>query len=551
MLTIAPPLLGGGLVCCFVFLIIMNRKILKINDSVETEKRKIVFIGKNGSGKTALLNEIRKKIQNQTFIPSARGVHYLSPNMQQFSNMEQNLNSYLNSRTFVGDAGSLFITKFFGQYFNKMRNAEGENKASEAKYIDKLNKILQKLSPGFSEVTIDNFVLTLTKNYAIDKASDGERHAIVIICAVLSAEENGVILIDEPDIGIHNAALRDLFDILEEERTDCTFVYSTHNIQFAQTREDADVFYVSKNSSEYTKPTLKKIDAEGLDRDILIEINGVSKPVLLVEGNNTDRKLYSKIFKGFEVKNGDGCGQIVRRVKAIRDFYRRKDIFGLLDGDNRGESDEDELKKDGCDGDNRRESNEDELKKSGCFCIPFAQYEHLKILPDFIDSILKKNGYTDKKAIDIVIETIKSASDFKRHEESDEDQGEKIKSDAKSTKDKKDLIEFLKRYRGKDLPIVIETIKSAIDFTRHEKSDEDQGEKIKSDAKSIKDEKDVIEFLKRYRGKDLPGKIKDKIGISDNTLNKNMLTDESVEIFRRYLKPTLDEINEAMKNQSN
>jgi predicted ATP-binding protein involved in virulence len=62
---------------------------LKINNDITTEKRKIVIIGKNGSGKSVLLGKLRQQYHDTSiFIPSARSVHNLNTNLREINSME-------------------------------------------------------------------------------------------------------------------------------------------------------------------------------------------------------------------------------------------------------------------------------------------------------------------------------------------------------------------------------------------------------------------------------------------------------------------------------
>ncbi len=255
---------------------------LKINNDITTEKRKIVIIGKSGSGKSVLLGKLRQQYhETSIFIPSARSVHNLNTNLQEINNMENQAANYVNVRGYVHNTDTLFISKLFFKDYQEMDSSRNLGEIATKDYIKILNQILKKVSPDFHEITKDNFQLKNGGGYELTKASDGEKHTIVMICAVLSAMDNAILLIDEPEIGIHNAAIKALFDTLEEERPDCTFVYATHNLDFAKTREDADVFYISKNNANYEEPNIQKMSDDALERDILIDINGTPKPILL------------------------------------------------------------------------------------------------------------------------------------------------------------------------------------------------------------------------------------------------------------------------------
>ena len=417
---------------------------MKIRE-IETYKRKIVIIGKNGSGKSMVLQEIYNQNHNANIlIPSARSVHSLDTNLHEIQSLESNVRNDISRRGYAGRTDTLFISKLLGKDYREMDESRKAGIVCSEDYIRSLNDILKKVSPEFNGVTAENFVLKCIDNYELKTSSDGEKHTIVLICAVLSAPRNATLLIDEPEIGLHNSALRTLFDDLEERRSDCTFVYATHNVDFAKTREDAIILYACKK-------VLKEIKDDDLDRDLLIEINGAPKPVMLVEGNETDKKLYAKIFKSYEVKNGGGCGQIKNRVNAVREFFKREDIFGLLDGDNKSE-----------------EKNKN-LKQQKCFSIPYAQHEHFYILPEVLQNYLDDNKAPDSDvaldAKEILIGVIKNAQDFSRY-----DQAQEI-----------DLVEL---------------------------------EKVKKISKEITADK-ILDFFKIYRGKDLIGKVEGKIQVSD------------------------------------
>jgi ABC-type cobalamin/Fe3+-siderophores transport system ATPase subunit len=404
---------------------------MKIRD-IETSKRKIVIIGKNGSGKSMALTDLyNQNKEKNVLIPSARSVHSLDTNIQEIQNIERNVNSYINNRGYANQTDTLFISKLIGKEYEELRRKIGIEIATKD-YIKLLNEILKKVSPDFHGIELKNFSLKCTDSYELKSSSDGEKHTIVMICAVLAAPESSVLLIDEPEIGIHTAALRALFDDLEERRPDCIFVYATHNVDFAKSREDATIVYASKK-------ILKEIKDDDLDRDLLIDINGEPKPILLVEGNETDKKLYTKIFKKYEVRNGGGCGQIKNRVNAVREFFKREDVFGLVDGDNKND-----------------EKNKS-LKDQKCFSIPYAQHEHFYILPEVLQSYLEDNKTPESdivtNATEILISVIKNAQDFSRYDqdkESDLAEIDKVKKLSKEiTKD--EILNFFKIYRGKDL----------------------------------------------------------------------------------------------------
>lgn len=76
-------------------------------------------------------------------------------------------------------------------------------------------------------------------NYDFSHLSDGEKAIFYYIAHVLLAKYNSFIIIDEPENHLHLSIITKLWDTLERERSDCQFIYLTHNLDFASSRIDA------------------------------------------------------------------------------------------------------------------------------------------------------------------------------------------------------------------------------------------------------------------------------------------------------------------------
>ena len=401
---------------------------IKIGNIDCSNQKKIVIIGKNGSGKSKELQRLKQTYrENIVLIPSARDIHTMTVDLTNISTHESNFDRSINSRGYVDNASTTFLSKLLNKDYVELNNLRQNNQhTSEGKnYITILNNILKKVSPQYPDITFEKFQIKNT-GYDIKVSSDGEKQTIVLICAVLSAHENAILLIDEPENGLHNSALKVLFDELEVARPDCTFIYATHNTDFVKTREEAMVIYLS-----YGNEPKIMFSEDTFEKDLLIEMNGIPKPILLVEGDNTDKKLYSKIFKEYEVRNGGGCGKIKTQVNAVRTFFNRQDVCGLIDGDNKGSK------------------KESELNKLGIFSIPLAQHEHLFIIPQVLKSYLGDIGRNDIEATKAIIDVIKDSSDWSRHD--DEEEIKTLKTQIATITNDDDIVNFLKIYRGKDL----------------------------------------------------------------------------------------------------
>ena len=74
------------------------------------------------------------------------------------------------------------------------------------------------------------------KPYGTLRLSDGEKAALYYIGATLYAPQDAMIYVDSPETFIHRSIMQSLWNVIEEMRPDCTFVYGTHDIEFASSR---------------------------------------------------------------------------------------------------------------------------------------------------------------------------------------------------------------------------------------------------------------------------------------------------------------------------
>ena len=79
--------------------------------------------------------------------------------------------------------------------------------------------------------------------FAGQNMSDGERVALYLIAHALLASRNATILVDEPELHIHQSVQTVLWNALELARPDCTFIYITHDLPFAASRREAVTIY--------------------------------------------------------------------------------------------------------------------------------------------------------------------------------------------------------------------------------------------------------------------------------------------------------------------
>lgn len=177
-----------------------------------------------------------------------------------------------------------------------------------------------------------------SKIYNSSEMSDGERVMFYLIGQCLAAPENGIIVIDEPELHLHKSVQTTLWAEVERMRRDCLFVYLTHDVEFSVAQEGAQRIWLKSFDGESWDWEL--IENKGdLPDDLLIEVLGSRRPVVFVEGVNGshDVSLYREILTEFLVIPRGSCDQVIQAVRALRanSQLHHLQVYGLIDRDRR------------------------------------------------------------------------------------------------------------------------------------------------------------------------------------------------------------------------
>jgi len=318
----------------------------------------IVLIGANGSGKTRFGSLIRRinnesvmiSAQKSLILPDKITMKTLAEAKSEFTaGFIQNEYKGFDSRQVLDPARSLLydyehlLVLLFAEEaavssaFRKKEIAEPGGIVPSTN-LDIVQRIWESVITH-KKITFGDFKVQVV-DYSGSEMSDGERLIFYIIGQVICAAPNQVIIIDEPENHLHKAVVKSLYDQLEQERSDCTFVYLTHDLDFAFTRIEATKIWIrnfrGNNTWEYE--ILDPITS--IPEQLYLEILGSRRPVLFIEGDNSskDYKLYEKVFAEYTVKPLGGCPLVIQNVKSFNDqsgFHRIK-CFGLIDRDRRG-----------------------------------------------------------------------------------------------------------------------------------------------------------------------------------------------------------------------
>lgn len=329
-------------------------------------KNNIVAIGANGSGKTTLSNDLKRYLPKNGVVISAQKVLIIPTfsGVSNFSNTNQKLQQSQSSdkslkvtystesngnswqiMTQLGGEFQILLDNLLAErsvirnaFFDTMQNGQTISNLPVTR-LDKTLKIWNSLIQHRILECNDGVNITLktptSEGYSAHQMSDGEKVTLYLIAHILQAPESGFIIIDEPEMYLHKTILKKLWDILEQERQDCIFIYLTHDLDFATSRTTAKKVWI-KSFSHPNIWEIENIPDNELPESLLLELLGSRKNILFCEGNkgSIDEKIYNILFPELTVTPVENCFAVINYTKAFNKLPNTTTkALGLIDSD--------------------------------------------------------------------------------------------------------------------------------------------------------------------------------------------------------------------------
>lgn len=366
-------------------------------------EKNMVIVGANGAGKTRFGSKL-EQINNPTKRISAQRYLQLDEvvKKQDYETTVSQLKKVYKNQSPVqpqNDIQQVLVSLFA----EESRRNENVVRDINVKGVVKKEELLKSAKEQVVEVW--NFVfpyrtLKLEKDRvrAVNEAdefsgvemSDGEKVGLYLISQILLADPDCILIIDEPELHLHKSLMVRLWNKLEGCRSDCTFVYITHDLDFAASKPSSKLIWIQsykKNIWDWKEINPNEVIPENL----YLEILGSSKPILFVEGDkgSLDTQIYQAFYENFTIIP---CGSYDKVIEAVKAFKAhpdlcRKQVFGLIDGDF------------------HLAERLSSLKSGGVFSISLTKVENLFLIPEVIEIVCKYQGKLHAK--DEVIAEIK------------------------------------------------------------------------------------------------------------------------------------------------
>lgn len=313
-----------------------------------------VLVGANGSGKSHLGAWIEKNNKNVLRISAQRALSI--PDVINIKDRDASWNKIYyghetnlikgmkwhngkETSTLVYDYESV-LSMLFAEDYSQLRM---NNKTSHFKetIADIVENIWRKVMPQ-RQLVLDKFNVKAKHHEELYKAgemSDGERVCLYLVAQCLLTPDNYTIVVDEPEIHLHTSIMKKLWDEIESNCPNKTFVYITHDLNFATSRKTATKIWVqSYDGHDNWKISVIEED-DDIPEALFLEVLGTRSPVLFVEGGKTsyDLPLYKEVFDNYLVIPCDNCQKVIELTKAFNNpkvkSLHTYDVMGLIDHD--------------------------------------------------------------------------------------------------------------------------------------------------------------------------------------------------------------------------
>lgn len=323
---------------------------LHIFDQIKAIDGSIVMIGANGSGKSTFARQLNGKLDNNIVILSAQHFLYYDrqttisasgDEIQKVHNFQANakLGNNRDFQQLIMSDMNYLIDALVAQHTDcalELYDNGNHNSSYLTKTIEIWDKIIEH-----RHLENDRTGLYVTgpdiSQYNFNQLSDGEKAVFYYIAHILLAPENSYIVVDEPENHLHIAICNKLWDALEKERSDCKFIYLTHNLNFATTRSNCTILWNKKFMPPYNWDFEILPENEIIPEVLVMELVGSRKNICFCEGNDKsslDYKLYCVLFPQYTVIPVAGHRNVIDYVNA----YNGTSAFitqavGIIDGD--------------------------------------------------------------------------------------------------------------------------------------------------------------------------------------------------------------------------
>lgn len=343
-----------------VSLLLSDAEKLSFLSSIAELKDTAVIVGANGSGKSTFVNSMAgMSLTNLTVIPAQKNLYFSektygreSYSIGQYQSVnhkstnedykqDDQMESQTTQRIFA--PFTYMITALVNEVAQISTDERGFNLSDRTVSTwDRLMKIWEKMIP---EITfrVDSTARKIiakrnNQEYPLNRLSDGEKCILFYIGNVLLTSKDAYIVVDEPETFLNAAIYNKLWDILIDERSDCQFIFTSHNVEFITARRNATIVWCK----QFTPPNhidLRPLSTgRGIPTALLAELAGSRRKILFCEGteDSFDYQIFSSLYlDDFTVKPVGGHDKVIEYTRVFNELptWVNNSAVGIIDRD--------------------------------------------------------------------------------------------------------------------------------------------------------------------------------------------------------------------------
>lgn len=325
------------------------------------DTRQITIVGAPGAGKSRFMKELERLNGTRVFCISAASAPY--PQRREsdrpgsvdmlYRDAMQRL-PYLKGDA-VSELDKLVFLLVADEIESLMRGKQSHT-PSEPTRTDALISIWQRIFPD-NRIVLDRGMMLFATGAGTDlipaaSLSQSEQAVLYYCAAVLFAMPDATIFVDSPSLFLHPATTARCWDLLEELRPDCSFVYDSVDVEFVNSRSRNTCIWVKRYDAAAACWDYEVIREEEAQEEMFVDLLGSRRPILFIEGDrlhSIDARLYPLVFPDHDVRPLGSCDKVIETVRAFGGQTRLHHLVsrGIVDRDRRTDKEVEYLRRKG------------------------------------------------------------------------------------------------------------------------------------------------------------------------------------------------------------
>lgn len=331
--------------------------------TLERNTRRMVIIGANGAGKTRFTRRLAADMADRAttlsaltaiFSKSAASAHdtFVDRLYAPIAGTADPRMREAEASQFEKLVALLMHDEMVNLLDYKLHRASDPTAVLDETTLDRVIAIWNEIFPD-NHILVESGKLLFSRGddaYSSPRLSTGEQATFYYIAATLYIPAGSLILIENPELFLHPSVLQALWNRLENERRDCVFAYTTHDLEFAGSRSATTVWVRDCDVAAERWGYDILAPRQGIPDEVYMAILGSRKPIIFIEGDaehSIDAKFYPLIFKDYTVKSMGSCNKVIEATRSFNDLaaFHHLDSHGIVDRDRRDEKEVDYLRR--------------------------------------------------------------------------------------------------------------------------------------------------------------------------------------------------------------